>query len=50
MAVDKLLDEYGPRRRLDELLRKAEHFDLNFDEKAELTELLQHKDRSDAAP
>ena len=48
MAVEKLLEEYGPRRRVDELLRKAEEIGLNFDEKAELSELLRQKDRSGA--
>ncbi len=41
MAVEKLLQEYGPRRRMDELLQKAEETDLNADEKTELSSLLQ---------
>jgi DNA primase len=46
MAVEKLLEEYGPGRRMDELLRKAEELGLNFDEKAELSQLLKSKGRS----
>jgi DNA primase len=46
MAVKKLLDEYGPGRRMDELLRKAEEMGLNYDEKAELSLLLKSKGRS----
>ncbi len=46
MAVEKLLDEYGPGRRRDELLRKAEELGLNYDEKAELSLLLKSKGRS----
>jgi DNA primase len=45
MAVEKLLEEYGPGRRMDELLRKAEELGLNFDEKAELSSLLKAKGR-----
>ncbi len=45
MAVSKLLEAYGPGRRMDELLRKAEEFGLNFDEKAELSLLLKTKAR-----
>ena len=45
MAVEKLIDEYGPGRRMDELLRKAEELGLNNDEKAELSLLLQAKGR-----
>ncbi len=45
MAVEKLIDEYGPGRRMDELLRKAEELGLNYDEKAELSQLLQAKGR-----
>ncbi|MGC1519975.1 MAG: DNA primase, partial [Steroidobacteraceae bacterium] len=37
MAVEKLIQEYGPGRRTDELLRKAEEMGLNYDEKAELS-------------
>jgi DNA primase len=48
MAVRKLLQEYGPGRRMDELLRKAEEMGLNYDEKAELSLLLQSKARSRA--
>src|SRR5450631_92377 len=45
MAVEKLLEEYGPGRRMDELLRKAEDLGLNYDEKAELSSLLKAKGR-----
>jgi DNA primase len=45
MAVQKLLQEYGPGRRMDELLKKAEELGLNYDEKAELSSLLQAKGR-----
>ena len=48
MAVEKLLQEYGPGRRMDELLRKAEELGLNYDEKAELSSLLKSKGRSRA--
>jgi DNA primase len=50
MAVEKLLEEYGPGRRTDELLRKAEETGLNYDEKAELSLLLKSKGRPKAAP
>ena len=45
MAVEKLLQEYGPRRRMDELLKKAQELGLNYDEKAELSSLLQSNGR-----
>jgi DNA primase len=45
MAVERLLEEYGPGRRMDELLRKAEELGLNYDEKAELSSLLKAKGR-----
>jgi DNA primase len=48
MAVQKLLAEYGPGRRMDELLRKAQELGLNYDEKAELSRLLKSKGRSGA--
>jgi DNA primase len=48
MAVEKLLEEYGPGRRMDELLKKAEELGLNYAEKAELSSLLQSKGRSRA--
>jgi DNA primase len=48
MAVEKLLEEHGPGRRMDELLRKAEEMGLNYDEKAELSSLLKSKGRSRA--
>jgi len=48
MAVEKLLEEYGPGRRMDELLKKAEELGLNYEEKAELSSLLQSKGRSRA--
>ena len=50
MAVEKLLEEYGPGRRMDELLRKAEELGLNYDEKAELSLLLQAKGRPRGSP
>jgi DNA primase len=50
MAVEKLLEEYGPGRRMDELLRKAEEMVLNYDEKAELSLLLKSKGRPKATP
>ncbi len=50
MAVEKLLEEYGPGRRMDELLRKAEELGLNYDEKAELSLLLKSKGRPRAVP
>jgi DNA primase len=50
MAVERLLEEYGPGRRMDELLRKAEEMGLNYDEKAELSLLLKAKGRSRASP
>jgi DNA primase len=40
MAVEKLLEEAGPGRRMNELLRKASEMGLNYDEKAELSTLL----------
>src|SRR5882757_5004283 len=46
MAVEKLLEECGPGRRMNELLRKAEETGLNYDEKAELSLLLKSKGRS----
>jgi DNA primase len=45
MAVEKLLEEYGPGRRMDELLKKAGDLGLNYDEKAELSSLLKSKGR-----
>jgi hypothetical protein len=45
MAVERLMEEYGPGHRMDELLRKAEDMGLNYDEKAELSLLLQSKGR-----
>jgi DNA primase len=50
MAVAKLLEEYGPGRRTDELLRKAEEMGLNYDEKTELSLLLKSKGRSRSSP
>jgi DNA primase len=46
MAVEKLLQEYGPGRRTDELLRKAGELGLNYEEKAELSSLLKSRGRS----
>jgi DNA primase len=48
MAVRKLLEEFGPGRRMNELLRKAEETGLNIEEKAELNTLLQSKSRAGA--
>jgi DNA primase len=45
MAVEKLLEESGPGRRMDELLRKAGDLGLNYEEKAELSTLLQSRGR-----
>ncbi len=45
MAVEKLLEEYGPGQRMNELLRKSEEMGLNSDEKTELSTLLQYKGR-----
>jgi DNA primase len=45
MAVEKLLEESGPGRRMDELLRKASETGLNYDEKAELSSLLKSRGR-----
>jgi DNA primase len=45
MAVEKLLEEYGPGHRMNELLRKAEELGLNYDEKAELSLLLKSRGR-----
>jgi DNA primase len=50
MAIEKLLQEYGPGRRTDELLRKAEETGLNYDEKAELSLLLKSRGRPKAVP
>ncbi len=48
MAVQKLLEAYGPARRVNELLRKSEEMGLNYDEKAELSSLLKTKVRPGA--
>jgi DNA primase len=45
MAVEKLVEEAGPGRRMDELLRKAAEMGLNYDEKAELSTLLKSRGR-----
>ena len=50
MAVDKLIAEYGPGRRMDELLKKAEEVGLNYEEKDELSTLLRSKGRPPARP
>jgi DNA primase len=50
MAVEKLLEEYGPGHRMDELLKKAQELGLNYDEKAELSSLLKSKGRSRGLP
>ncbi|HUX74283.1 MAG TPA: DNA primase [Steroidobacteraceae bacterium] len=44
-AVEKLLEEFGAGRRMNELLQKAEELGLNIDEKTELTALLKAKNR-----
>jgi DNA primase len=49
MAVKKLLEAYGPGRRVNELLRKSEETGLNSDEKAELSSLLKTKARPGAS-
>jgi DNA primase len=48
MAIARILEAYGPGRRMDELLRKAEEMGLNYDEKAELSLLLKQKVRPQA--
>jgi DNA primase len=45
MAVERLLEEAGPRRRMDELLQKAAETGLNSEEKTELSSLLQSRGR-----
>jgi DNA primase len=45
MAVEKLLEESGPGRRMDELLRKASDMGLNYEEKTELSSLLKSRGR-----
>jgi hypothetical protein len=50
MAIAKLIQEHGPGRRMDELLRKAEEMGLNSDEKTELSRLLTSKGRPPGAP
>jgi len=45
MAFEKLLEEAGPGRRMDELLRKAGEIGLNYEEKAELSLLLKSRGR-----
>ena len=47
-AVEKLAEEYGAGRRMNELLRKAQELGLNYDEKAELSLLLKSKSRPGA--
>jgi len=49
MAIEKLLEEGGPGRRMDELLRKAGELGLNYDEKAELSLLLKSRGRPRAS-
>jgi DNA primase len=49
MAVEKLVEEAGPGRRMDELLRKASEMGLNYDEKAELSTLLKSRGRPRAS-
>jgi DNA primase len=50
MAVEKLLQEGGPGRRTDELLRKAGEMGLNYEEKAELSSLLKSRGRPPVSP
>jgi DNA primase len=50
MAVEKLLEEHGPRRRMNDLLRKAQESGLNFEEKAELSLLLKSTGRPGSEP
>jgi DNA primase len=50
MAVRKLVQNHGPGRRMDQLLRKATEMDLNSEEKAELSVLLKAKGRPEGAP
>jgi DNA primase len=50
MAVEKLLEAYGPGRRMDELLKKAGELGLNYEEKAELSGLLKSKGRPRSPP
>ncbi|MGO9949824.1 MAG: DNA primase [Steroidobacteraceae bacterium] len=50
MAVERLLEEYGPGRRMDELLKKAGELGLNYEEKAELSALLKSKGRRRSPP
>jgi DNA primase len=45
MALQKLIENHGPGRRMNELLRKAAEMDLNFDEKTELSQLLKARER-----
>ena len=45
MAVQKLLEACGPAHRMNELLEKAQDTGLNYEEKAELSSLLQAKGR-----
>jgi hypothetical protein len=46
MAVQKLIDDHGPGRRVNELLRKAADLGLNYEEKTELSLLLKSKGRA----
>ncbi len=50
MAVEKLVQEYGPRRRVEELLRKDTEMGLNSEEKTELSALLRSTGRPRTAP
>jgi DNA primase len=45
MAVQKLIETWGPGHRTNELLRKAEELGLNSDEKAELSLLLKSRNQ-----
>ncbi len=49
MAVEKLMQEFGPGRRMNELLQKAEEMGLNDEEKAELSLLLAARGKPTAA-
>ncbi|HTV96357.1 MAG TPA: DNA primase [Steroidobacteraceae bacterium] len=50
MAIRRLIEDHGPGRRVNELLRKAEEMGLNFDEKAELSSLLKARARPGGEP
>jgi len=45
MAIQKLAENHGPGRRMNELLRKAEEQGLNSAEKTELSVLIKSRGR-----